>query len=160
MPELLARVDVGEMDFDHRQIAGGDGIAQRDAGVRVTGGVDHDGNVRRAGGILNPRHQFAFVVGLAELNLRAPFRLRAHGSFDFRQCGGAVNFRLPLAEQVQVRAVEEKEFSRGKTNCCARGSQLQFQQTRFQRHQFLHVGVQRALGLLHQTQVGHRVGRR
>ena len=96
MPKLLARVDVGEMNFNHRHIAGGNGIAQRNAGVRVPGGVYYR-NVRRTGGILNPRDQFAFVIGLAKLNLGAPFRLRTHGGLDVRQRGGAVNFRLPLA---------------------------------------------------------------
>jgi len=150
VPKLLTRVDVGEMDFHHRYIARSNRIAQRNARVRVAGGVEHH---HFCNGILNPCHQFAFIVALAKLNLGAPFGLLVHRALNFRQRGCAIDVRLPLAKKVQVGTIEEEYLHRTKANGSARTSQLQFQQTCFKREQFSYIGVQRALRLFHNPQI-------
>ena len=55
--------------------------------------------------------QHAFVVGLDRLDLHAELgRQRRHLRVDLRQRGVAVDVRLAAAEQVQVRAVQDKEL--------------------------------------------------
>ena len=114
MAEFFAGMDIGKMDFHDRQLGGGDGIAQRHAGVRIAGGIDHH-HIGLPHSILNPRHQRAFVVALAKLNFSAALGLFAHGAFDVGQSGGAVNLRLPLPQQIEVWAVEEENLHRAQS---------------------------------------------
>ena len=58
---------------------------------------------------MNLCHQFAFVVGLKESCLNVvPVRMLANHIFDVGQREAAVNLWFALAQQVQVRTVEEQ----------------------------------------------------
>ena len=114
MAEFFTGVDVGEMDFHDRNLGGGDGIAQGDAGVRVPSGIDHH-DIGLPHGVLNPRHQRAFIVALAKLNFCATLGLFTHGAFDICQRGCPVNLRLPLPQQIEVGAVEEEYLHRARS---------------------------------------------
>ena len=114
MAEFFAGMDVGKVDFHDRHLGGGDGIAQRHAGVGVAGGIDHH-HIGLPQSVLNPRHQRAFVVALAKLNVRAALGLFTHGVFDVGQRRGAVNLRLPLPQQIEVGAVEEENLHRARS---------------------------------------------
>ena len=109
VPEFLAGVNIGEMNFDGGDADGGDGIPKSDAGMGVGGGVDNE-DAEATFGLLDPSDQLSFEVGLSELDLGSRLeRLFPDLSLDFSQSGMAVNLWLPLAEQVQVRPVEEED---------------------------------------------------
>ena len=114
MPEFLAGVDIGQVNFHNGHFGRGDRIAECDAGMRVACGVDYD-HISLADRILDPGDQSAFVIALAELNVRPAFGLFAHGTFNVRQRGRAVDFWLPLPQQVEVGAVEEENLHRARS---------------------------------------------
>src|SRR6185369_5664958 len=79
------------------------------------GGVEHNDDAT-AFGLLNLRHEFAFMVGLEELDRHAEsLRPFAHLGLDFCQGGLSVDALLTLTEQVQIRSIEEKHFHCGAT---------------------------------------------
>ena len=101
------------MDFDGWNPDTGDGIAERDAGVSIGSRVQDD-DIEFTFRLLNPGDQLAFEVGLAELD----FRAQLGGAFadlglDLGQGSIPVELRLPLTEQVEIGAVEEKNFHAG-----------------------------------------------
>lgn len=98
-------MDLNGGDADRR-----DGIPQRDTGVGVSGGVEDDGG-EVTFRLLNPIHQFAFEIRLAEIDLHFE-RLGALADlrFDVSEGGAAINFRFPRAQKVQVWAIEEKNL--------------------------------------------------
>ena len=59
---------------------------------------------------LNPVDKHTFVVRLPEINLK-PGRGRSlpKAFFDAGKRAGTVNLRLPLANEIQVRAIEDKD---------------------------------------------------
>ena len=99
MPKFLSRMDVGEVDFNHRHIARSNSIAQSNARVCIAGGVEHN-RFRSVGSVLNPSNQVAFIIALTKLNLGAPFSLLTHCGLNIHQRGGAVNVRLTLSKKV------------------------------------------------------------
>jgi len=61
---------------------------------------------------VQPVNQHAFVIGLAAFHLQAQrMPLPDQPRFDIGQGIVAVNLWLARAEQVQVRAVEDKDFA-------------------------------------------------
>lgn len=93
------------MHFNRRNPCRRDGVSQRDARMRVGGSVQNNG-VKLAFGLLNPRNQFAFVVGLTKLDGSFQgFGPGANLGFDVGKCGATVNFGFTLAKEVQVWAV-------------------------------------------------------
>jgi hypothetical protein len=84
------------VDFNGRNTHGRDGVPQRNTRVSVSGGVDDDG-VEIVLGLLDPTDEFAFSVGLAEVNGRAE---RVRPATDARLNVGesclAVNIGLPV----------------------------------------------------------------
>jgi hypothetical protein len=112
LPELLARVDVREVHLDHRQLARDQRVAQRHTRVCQPAGVDDDRAVRAARR-LDAVDQLALVVGLERLHGRAALgRQLAQARVDLGQGGAAVDLRLALAEQVQIRAVQDQDLHR------------------------------------------------
>jgi len=93
------------VNFDGGQTHCGDGIAQGNAGMGVGRGIEHN-EVEFPFRLLNPAYQFAFNVRLAKVDSDTHSDgSHAHPSFDVGQRRTAINVRLALAEQVQVRAV-------------------------------------------------------
>ena len=110
--EFLAAVDVREVQLDHRQLAGQQGIHDGDRGVGVAGRIDDDGGVAGAR-LLDPGDQFALVVGLAEIDLDAErIAPRAGLRLDVGQGLGTVDLRLARAQHVQVRSVQDQDLRR------------------------------------------------
>ena len=85
-------------------------IPQRNAGMGVGCGID-DNHIKLSLCLLDPTHQFAFLIGLAKINpyglLRGPF---AYFCLDIGQSGVAINLRLALSQQIQIRSVQEEDF--------------------------------------------------
>ena len=109
MAERLTGVDVGEVNFDHRQRHGAKRIVDGDRGVRIGARVDDDG-VETAQRLLDPGDQFAFDIGLLAGDLETE-RL-AFGNRHLLDVGKrlrAVGLGLAGPEHVEVRAVENKD---------------------------------------------------
>ena len=98
------------MNFDGGNTYGRDGIPESHAGVSVGGSVEDDG-IDPALGLLNPSHQLPFYIGLTELDLRTQGRrpLPNH-PLDVLQRDLAINSRLALAEQIQIRTIENQDL--------------------------------------------------
>ena len=108
--EFLARVGVGEVNFDGGDARGGDGVPKCDAGVGISGGVEDD-DVNFAPSLLNPGDNFPFGVGLSEVHL-GPERggTLAHLGFNVGESGVPVDIGFALAEEVEVRPIEDEDF--------------------------------------------------
>lgn len=110
MPEFFPGMDVRKMDFDRRYSARFNGIVQSDARVGVSRRVEHD-PVELSLCLLNPANEFALQISLAEFNCYLKLiGFRPNQGFDVLQTGPAIDSRLTLAKQIQVRAVEEEDF--------------------------------------------------
>ncbi len=66
--KVFSGVDVGKVDFDGGNLDTGDGVAQGETGMSIGCGIEDD-HLKLAFGLLNPRHQLPFEVGLAEINV-------------------------------------------------------------------------------------------
>ena len=98
------------MDFDSGDCHSGNRISKGDAGMGVSSGIQ-DNHVKTGFSFLNPAYQLSFLVGLAEINFGPKlFGALANLGFDFRQRRPAINIRLALPEQVQIRPVEKENF--------------------------------------------------
>lgn len=108
VPEGLALVHVRKVDLDERRGELGACVADRHGGVGPGGGVEHD-RVPVVGGLVQPLEELALVVGLPEVDLQAQFL--AGGDAQVGEVGerlGAVDRGLPLAEPVEVGAVQHQ----------------------------------------------------
>src|SRR5690606_17771482 len=102
-----ALVDVRDVDLDGRHMRGEQRVAQGDTRVGEGAAIDHDAlaaGVRQRGDSIDER---SLVVRLEELELRHGAEFLPQRLLEIRQRGAAVDLRLPLAEPVEVRAVED-----------------------------------------------------
>jgi hypothetical protein len=100
------------MHFDDGKRHGGQGIPERDAGVREAARVDHDAVAAPAGGV-DPVDQRALVVGLEGLQARPSLaRHVLQVRVDLAQGRGAVDLGLALPEEVEVGAVQHQDAHR------------------------------------------------
>src|SRR5215207_9472232 len=107
VPEGLARITVRDVHFYGDRAAAADRIPQGERGVRVGAGVDDDAGALETG-LLDPPHELALVVGLAEGQLDGGFACPlAHAALDFIEGRRTIDRRLAPAEQVEVRTVED-----------------------------------------------------
>ncbi len=101
MAELLALVDVGNVNLDRGEVRAREGVAQCHAGVGEGGSVDHDAVELRIGERGDLVDQGAFVVGLEEIELGRAGELRAQGAFEVGESRVAVDIGLAFAEAVE-----------------------------------------------------------
>src|SRR4051812_1880658 len=108
LPPRLALRQVRDVHFHHPQPRRGDRVAQRIARVRVRARVE-DHSVRPAAKLVQLVDQRPFVIALvrADGTAELPRALR-EDLLHLRERRAPVHFGLPLAEEVQVRAVEEQ----------------------------------------------------
>ena len=112
MAKRLARINVGEMDLDGRQLAGGYRVANRHAGMRIGRRVYHQ-HPRTPARPLDTIHDRPFAVRLEGVHLEAQFAAQLlERPVDVAQSRASVNLRLALAEQIQVRAVDYQHRGR------------------------------------------------
>jgi hypothetical protein len=109
VPERLAGEDVGEVHFDEGEFYRRQRIAQRHAGVGESRRIDDDELRAVAGGLLHPVDQGCFGIAL-EGHQGGTLRLGAccQARVDLVESSGAVDRRLPRAEQIEVRAVSTR----------------------------------------------------
>lgn len=109
MPKAFTRVNVGDVDFDDRHVGGLDRVHNGDRGMRIGARVQDD-PLRGGAGLLDPVDQIALVVGLPQLDFEAKTSGDGAGpGLDVAKRRRAIDRRLPQAEQVQVRSVEDED---------------------------------------------------
>jgi hypothetical protein len=120
MPEGLAGVYVGQMNFDERDGHTGQRIADRDTGVCVGRRIDEDEIDPFAPGLLDTVDQSALMIALEAVDphpgRRASFRQAA---IDGVQRLLAVYGRLAAAQQVKIRSVQH-EYRSHRIRCRGR----------------------------------------
>lgn len=110
--ERLALVHVGDVHLDERDCRGQQRISDSHRGVRVGAGVDDNEANALFFGLVDPVNDEALGVVLVREQL-GPIVLGNLGAgllLEVGESGGAVFFRLPGAEEIKVRAVDEKHF--------------------------------------------------
>lgn len=113
MPEFFPLVDIRNMHLDGLHAAAGDTVAQGDADVGVTTGIDDKKFYAVVGPLRDRIDEFTFVVGLEEARLGArSFRVRGDEFFKVSKRLLAVDLRLALAEPIEVRSVDDADFHR------------------------------------------------
>src|SRR5208282_951274 len=108
MPERFAPIHVRQMHLDHWNTHGLDGVANRNAGVRVCARIDQE-YVALAARLLNSIDDPAFAVRLKRLNPH--FKLASQVLeflVDISQAGSAIDFRLAFAEKIQVGSMDHQ----------------------------------------------------
>ena len=105
--EALALVDVGDVHLDHRPLEGVEGVEDGDRGVGEGAGIDGDSNGLLAG-LVDPVDDLALPVRLQEAEGEAELGgQRGAVALDVGEGLVAVDLRLALAEEVEVRSVED-----------------------------------------------------
>ncbi len=99
------------MHFDERQSHRGDGVPQRNTRVRERAGIENQEVRRFAARLVDPPDQLVLGVALEGRQLMAGLVRPPRARFDALEGVGAVDLRLPGAQEVQVRAVDQ-EYSR------------------------------------------------
>jgi hypothetical protein len=112
--EWFAFFDIRYVHLDGGQPGGLEGVVQGDAGVRVGTEIDDEGVDAPVGQRVDPVDQRALVGRLEEDGRETEASgLGADELLKVLERGPAVNFRLALAEPVEVGAVEDGDFHRG-----------------------------------------------
>src|ERR1700674_290187 len=107
--EFLARVDIREVHLHDRERERLEAVEERQRVVGQGPGIDDDAG--RAGGLLLQEvDDLALVVALEEADLEAQLLgFGAHGLVEVVEGARPVDVRLPPAEQVQVRPVDDDD---------------------------------------------------
>ncbi len=71
LADCFAFVNIADVDFDHRQVAAGERVAQREAGMCECAGVDYQAEDFGVGEFTDFINDEAFVVRLVELHFHA-----------------------------------------------------------------------------------------
>ena len=116
MTKRFAGVYVGDMDLDARDIDSGEGIAQRDTGMRERGRVDNNELGAVGLGLMHRFDQFLFAVALQAGEFCAgALRLGLQAMIDFIEGFRTIDFRLASAEQIQIWAVQYEDAAMGRS---------------------------------------------
>src|SRR5579862_42297 len=108
LPEAFARVDIGDVNFDDRHLHRQERVENGDRGRRIAGRIKNDPGGFFCQRLLDPAHQFAFAVRLAEDDVEAEaVGGRAAKFFDVGKRRVAVFFRLAHAQKVEIGSVED-----------------------------------------------------
>lgn len=98
------------MHFDDRHLDRFQRVMQRDGGMGVSAGIEHDAG-RGGARLLNPIDKLTFMVGLPELDGKPKrTRTRVDHGLNVRQGRMPVDFRLPLTQKVQVGAIQNEDW--------------------------------------------------
>ena len=101
-------MNVGKMHFDDGTVERSQRVMDGDGGMRVGRGVDDDARGAFTDGLLYGVHQPAFRIALPAFHLQPQLRTARHaGPLQVLQGLPAVGGWLPLAQQVQVGAVDD-----------------------------------------------------
>lgn len=116
MPELLAGVDVGDVDLDEWGPQHGARVPKRIGVMRPRPGVQDDGSALVGGEVKQADH-LGLGVGLSDLDLEAEFLAEGDKACDeFGVRGQAVDVRLPGTQPAQIRPVQDIDLHRDDTS--------------------------------------------
>lgn len=108
VPECVAFVDIGKMHLDDRDFQRQQGVENGYRRMRIGSGID-DNSTETFARLVNPVYQFALMVALAEIDLMAVrCRFALAKRLDVGEGFLAVYFGLAVAEQVQIRAIQNQ----------------------------------------------------
>src|SRR5579863_7815637 len=100
-------MDVGDMHLNHRRVQGEERVKDRNGRRRKAAWIDDKTRCPLRARLLNGVDDYAFMVRLAKFNPDAvSLRRRAAQLLDVGQCGATVDFRLALAEQIEIGSVK------------------------------------------------------
>src|SRR4051812_24874862 len=117
MAKVFAREDVADVHLDHRHLHRRDCIANRDRGVSIAAGVEHDAGSFLCPGLMDPIDQLPFVVRLPEFEVELVLLgAVAAEPFHVLQRRAAIGLRLARAEQIKVGTVEDVNGFRHEPN--------------------------------------------
>src|SRR5271170_1796666 len=110
--KFLAREHIAQVNLDERQRDPEKGVAQGNAGVRVSPRIDDDKGNTFALGRMDLPDQFMLGVALKGDQLMA----LGHGQrlelgLDDLQSRGSVDSRLARAEKIQIRTIQQQNSS-------------------------------------------------
>lgn len=106
MPERLPLVDLTDMHFHHRRIIRIERVQNGDRRVGKRARID-DNPYRAFAGLVYPVDNLALVVRLQHPDLKTGITCRRAQALHIIQRLVAVDIRLALTEQVQVRTVQD-----------------------------------------------------
>src|SRR5690242_3192283 len=122
VPELLARVDVGDVHLDQRGVEQRAGVADRVAVVRPGPRVEHHGGPL-VGRRVQPLQHLVFGVGLADLDVEPELLAGRDAVLGQLRVGGPpVDAGLAGAEPADVRPVEHVHLHGTTSSYAARSS--------------------------------------
>lgn len=94
------------MNFDGWDLHGGDGVANGHAGMRITTGIKNNGAMKPPG-FLDLIDEDPFNVGLEKFNANFVGRgSLPNERLDVLKGLLAINLRLPFAQKIQVRSIQ------------------------------------------------------
>src|ERR1700722_15000522 len=106
MSKNLACEHVAEVHLDERHVDGQKGVAQGDAGMRISRRIHDDEGDALVFRSVNLRDQFVLRIALEDgQGMTAGAGEFPELGLDALQAGGAVNLRLAEPEKIQVRTV-------------------------------------------------------
>lgn len=112
MPKLFSRMDIRQVNFDDRSGHGGQSIPDRDRCVRQCTRVDDEPDRARAQ-LVDRVDQHTLMVALAEVERETQASGILPGAvLDVGEGCRPIDGRLALAEQVEIRPVEDGDDSR------------------------------------------------
>jgi hypothetical protein len=112
VPELLARVDVGDVHFDERGAEQGAGVPDRVRVMRPRTGIEYDRSLL-VRSLVQPREHLVLGVGLPDLGGEAQVRPDPHAHLGKSGVGGkAVDVGLSRAKATQVGSIEDVDLHR------------------------------------------------
>jgi len=118
-PELLSSVDIREVDLDHRDRDGGDGIPQRERVVGQRAWIYDDGPESFASRTLYPINELTFVIRLPAHYLRpATGCMTQDQEVELDQSHAAVDGGFPCTQKIEIGTVEDED-ARGRRTCHA-----------------------------------------
>ena len=104
----LALMDVRQMNFDRGQPDCRDGIAYRDACMRIRGRID-DNTVVSGCTFLNPVHEFTFHIRLPDIDFHGEVVGQlGQGRIEAVQGLGPIDRLLSGSQQIQIGSVQDE----------------------------------------------------
>lgn len=127
VPKAFAFMDVGQMHLIDRAVKGRQGIADRNRGMGIGAGVDHDA----LGHIACPVDQIyegAFVIAVLKHQSTAVCRavLQTH-ALDIGQRCRAIDFGFPFSQEIEIGTIENENRWSCHYETIARGKHAPFQ---------------------------------
>jgi hypothetical protein len=96
------------MYFNRWKVDGGQGVPNGHTGMGVCGRIDNDA-LKAAPGLLNPRDQFPFLIGLPNIKRDSKiFAELQEGRIDGVESGRSIDGFFPGPEQIEIRTMQDQ----------------------------------------------------